>query len=273
MRELTSIFRDLVIILTFCAFLYVRHVYSYWKRKKIKYLRPKFPFGNFGKNIFQEISIGELTEEFHNCCDAPVIGFYSAMKPSLLVRDPTIIHDILIRDFSSFSHRGLYTNEKVDPLSGNLLFLNGEKWRNLRTKLSPAFTSGKLKAMFSTLIDCGDSFQKHVAQFADAKQTIEIRDVFARYSTNVIASGNFIYGEKRSTCYLNNNRYKYKSQLITSFCKFSCIWNRNRLHSRSRFGVSLLWKKDFRNDNSQRYSGCSDVFESIYNVLFTFAGH
>lgn len=172
----------------FCSFFYVRYIYSYWKRKNIKYLRPRFPFGSFSKNIFQKISIGELTEEFHNCCDAPVIGFYSAMRPSLLVRDPEIIRNILIKDFSSFYHRGLYSNEKIDPLSGNLLFLNGEKWRSLRSRLSPAFTSGKLKAMFSTLIDCGDSFQKHVELFADTQQTIEIRDVFARYSTNVIAS-------------------------------------------------------------------------------------
>lgn len=82
----------------------------------------------------------------------------------------------------------MYSNEKIDPLTGNLLFLNGEKWRNLRTRLSPAFTTGKLKAMFSTLVDCGDSLQKYVATFADAQQTIEVRDVFARYATNVIAS-------------------------------------------------------------------------------------
>lgn len=42
--------------------------------------------------------------------------------------------------------------------------------------------------MFSTLVDCGDSMHEYVAQFADTHQTIEVRDVFARYSTNVIAS-------------------------------------------------------------------------------------
>lgn len=42
--------------------------------------------------------------------------------------------------------------------------------------------------MFSTLIDCGDSLQKNVDQLADKQQTIEVRDVFAWYSTNVIAS-------------------------------------------------------------------------------------
>lgn len=33
-------------------------------------------------------------------------------------------------------------NELKDPLTGNLLFLSGHKWRNV--KLSPKFTTGKL---------------------------------------------------------------------------------------------------------------------------------
>lgn len=188
MSEMVSIFLSSMVIIVIAVYLYISHVYSYWKRKNIPYLKPVFPFGNFRKNILQKLSVGELTEEFHNSCDEPVLGFYAALRPALLIRDPEIIRNVLIKDFSSFYHRGMYSNEKVDPLTGCLLFLNGEKWRNLRSKLTPAFTSGKLKAMFATLVDCGDSLRNYVSHFADTQQTIEVRDVFARYSTNVIAS-------------------------------------------------------------------------------------
>lgn len=188
MASALFILLTLFVVGLFSAYCYVNHIYSYWKRKYIPYIKPIFPFGNFKKNIFQQISFGQLTEELYKSSDEPVLGFYATLKPSLLIRDPELIRNILIKDFSSFYHRGLYSNEKVDPLTGNLLFLNGEKWRNLRTKLSPAFTSGKLKAMFSGLIDCGQSLQMHVGQMADKKQSIEVRDIFARYSTNVIAS-------------------------------------------------------------------------------------
>lgn len=188
MSDVTLVLLSLIAVIVLSVYLYVKHVYSYWKRKNISYLEPTFLLGSSGDNIFQRISIGEQTEGFHNSTNEPVLGFYATLRPSLLVRDPEIIRNILIKDFPSFYHRGLYSNEKIDPLSGNLLFMNGEKWRALRSKLSPAFTSGKLKAMFSTLVDCGDSLQEHVAQLADTKQTIEVRDVFARYSTNVIAS-------------------------------------------------------------------------------------
>lgn len=201
MSEAVLIFFGLLTVFVSCLYLYVSHIYSYWKRKNICYLKPVFPVGNFGKNILQKLSIGELTQEFHNSYNEPVIGFYAALRPSLLIRDPEIIRNILIKDFSSFYHRGLYSDESVDPLTGNLLFLNGEKWRKLRSNLSPAFTTGKLKAMVSTLVKCGDSLQKHVAQLADTQQTIEVRDTFARYSTNVIA--NVAFGIDNIDCIRN----------------------------------------------------------------------
>lgn len=40
--------------------------------------------------------------------------------------------------------------------------------------------------MFPTLVGCGDSLQKFVAQAADANGLLEVRDTFASYSTNVI---------------------------------------------------------------------------------------
>lgn len=137
----------LIAVLVASVYFYIIHIYSYWKRRNVPYLEPIFPFGNFKKNILQKISIGELTEELYNSSSEPIVGFYAALRPSVLIRDPEIIRSVLIKDFSSFYHRGLYCDEEVDPLTGNLLFLNGEKWRNLRTKLSPAFTSGKVNTL------------------------------------------------------------------------------------------------------------------------------
>lgn len=188
MSETVPILWSLITIVVISAYFYINHIYSYWKRKNIHYLKPTFPFGNSAQLLFQKQSISESTQQNYESSDEPVVGFYLGLKPALLVRDPEIIRNILIKDFGSFFNRGLYSDEKIDPLTGNLLFLNGEKWRHLRSKLSPAFTSGKLKAMFSTLVECGDSLQKHIAQLADTQQLIEVRDVFARYSTNVIAS-------------------------------------------------------------------------------------
>lgn len=82
----------------------------------------------------------------------------------------------------------MYCDEDIDPLSANLLALPGDKWKNVRSKLSPTFTSGKLKAMFSTLVDSGSTLQKYLIKIAESGFLLDVREISARYSTNVIAS-------------------------------------------------------------------------------------
>lgn len=83
---------------------------------------------------------------------------------------------------------GLYYNEKDDPLSGNLLTLDGETWKKLRQKLTPNFTSSKVKNMLPIVIkkverlrDClQDEVQKH--------EEVDVKDLCARWTTDVIGT-------------------------------------------------------------------------------------
>ncbi len=42
--------------------------------------------------------------------------------------------------------------------------------------------------MFPTLVACGSSLLKYVDKYAEKGQTVEVRDILARYTTNIIAS-------------------------------------------------------------------------------------
>jgi len=80
-------------------------------------------------------------------------------------------------------------NLEVDPLQDNLFNTPGKKWRELRTKLSPTFTSGKLKAMFSIIKDCGNVLEKYLLKNVDnGNDVFDFRDLFARLTTNIISS-------------------------------------------------------------------------------------
>lgn len=59
---------------------------------------------------------------------------------------------------------------------------------SVRGKLTPTFTSGKLKAMFSTLVDCGSTLQNHLTNLADKNELLDVREISASHATNVIAS-------------------------------------------------------------------------------------
>lgn len=184
----------LVLLLTVATsvYFYVTHfTYTYWKRRGVQYLEPTFLFGNFGPTFLQRLSLGELAQTFYNSTTEAFIGTFLAFKPSLLIRDPEIARAVLIKDFQHFHDRPIVIDEKNDPLSGHLFSLGGKKWANLRAKLSPTFTSGKLKAMFPTLIACGDPLKRFMDNASENEETIEVREIMAQYTTNVKINFNF----------------------------------------------------------------------------------
>ncbi|KAG4068832.1 hypothetical protein HA402_004980 [Bradysia odoriphaga] len=179
---------SIFVVLIVTVYLYVRKLFSYWQRIGIPYLKPTFPFGNFPNVILQRTTFSEELQHVYHNSDEPVLGIFTTLKPSILVRDTKIIQDMLKTNFSSFNHRGWYGNEKVDPMAGNLLLMNGEKWRQMKNVFSPAFTIGKLKAMFDVINGCGVSLNKFIGKYADSDETVEMREVAACYTTNVISS-------------------------------------------------------------------------------------
>ncbi len=96
-----------LIIFTSVIYAYVKYVYTYWQRRGVKHLPPTFPFGNFKDSFLQRLSIGELCEKMYYQTSEPFIGIYGAIRPTLLVRDLTLIRRVLIKDFQHFTDRGM----------------------------------------------------------------------------------------------------------------------------------------------------------------------
>src|SRR5690349_7578990 len=129
-------------------------LHSYWSRRGFPQLNPKFLVGDIGDLFRLKLSIAEIYGNlYEKTKNVKIIGIYFTYRPALLVNDPELIQSILVKDFQHFTDHGLYVDESYDPLSGHLFSLSGEKWKNLRAKLSPLFSPGKLKMMFPTFFD------------------------------------------------------------------------------------------------------------------------
>ncbi|EFN78989.1 Cytochrome P450 6a2 [Harpegnathos saltator] len=129
-----------------------------------------------------------LMEIYNSYKDEPVIGIFARRSPILIVKDPNLIKDVLIKDFSNFADRGLTIHEKTEPLSQHLVALEPKRWRPLRTKLSPVFTSGKLKDMFPLILECSEHLEQYVEKLASKNEPVECRELTAKYTTDVIGS-------------------------------------------------------------------------------------
>ncbi|XP_031628978.1 probable cytochrome P450 6d4 [Contarinia nasturtii] len=177
-----------VILLT-SIYLYFKRQYAYWDRKGIKTLPGlNYLAGHFGALYLQKESIADLSVRLYRSSNEPYEGMYGFLRRILMIRDPELIRKILIKDFDYFTDRGNEINEDYDPLTGNLVNLPGHKWRSVRRELTPTFASGKLKAMFPTLLECGSSLESYLAKVADNGGILDVVDISARHGTNVIAS-------------------------------------------------------------------------------------
>lgn len=170
-------------------YLYLKWNYEYWNRTGFKTL-PGFSYlvGHLKATVTQKEAITNVLLKLYKASNEPFIGIYTLIHPALMIRDPELARAILIKDFLHFPDRGIRCNEDFDPLTGNLVALPFEKWKNLRAKLTPTFTSGKLKAMFSTLVDCGSTLQSHLENVASKGELLDVGEIAASHATNVIAS-------------------------------------------------------------------------------------
>lgn len=92
------------------------------------------------------------------CRDFPhekFVGMYQLQTPTLLLRDPEIIRLFLVKSFTHFTDRGFLYDGHREPLTKHLVNLEGDMWKTLRQKLTPTFSSGKIKSMVGLLQGCG----------------------------------------------------------------------------------------------------------------------
>lgn len=170
------------------VYFYVKFVYSYWRRRGVPYVKPSFPFGNFGQFSFRRFSIGAHVLDLYHRTTEPFFGCYSFLRPTFVVRDANLVHNILHKDCDHFINRGGFIDAMNDPLSAHLFALNGRQWKDVRKKLTIAFTTAKMRQIFATLMGCKNPLQKLVKRAAKENEAIDIGEMTTAFTTNAIAS-------------------------------------------------------------------------------------
>lgn len=172
---------------------FIKRRYSFWFRLGVPFIRPTFPFGNI-KDVGKTFHSCELLMKFYNENKhrGPFVGLYFFLSPVVLLTDLNLIKNVMAKDFSVFHERHFYHNEKDDPLSAHLFAIDGSKWKNLRTKLTPTFTSGKMRFMFNTVLEIGERLSERlnaiVSESPNQCVEVEMKNYWARYTTDVIGS-------------------------------------------------------------------------------------
>lgn len=185
---LLYIFYTVVSVVTI-LYLFIKSRFSYWKNHKIPFVKPEIPYGclrGAGTKRHMIFILNDIYKKYKKKFD--YIGAYFYINPVIIAISPEFVKKILVTDFNYFQSRGLYLNERDDPISAHLLTLEGKKWKNLRAKLTPTFTSGKMKIMYSTMTVVSDRLNQTLGDIIKTEEIIEIKDLLLRFTIDVIGS-------------------------------------------------------------------------------------
>ncbi|KAH8371559.1 hypothetical protein KR093_008001 [Drosophila rubida] len=166
---------------------------TYWKRRGIPQDVPHPFYGNltgFRKYRVLHDIIYDYYSKYHKT-GHPFVGFNFIQRRSAFVMDIKLAKNVLIKDFTNFADRGQFHNVRDDPLTGHLFNLDGKRWKEMRQRLSPTFTSGKMKFMFPTVIKVSEEFMNVMFEQVPAKSDggiVEIKEQMARFTTDVIGT-------------------------------------------------------------------------------------
>lgn len=188
--------------------------FSQWEKLNVPYVRPIPLFGNFLSVVLGMVHpIDFYRKIYYELAGHKYGGLFQMRTSYLMIRDPEIIKNILIKDFSYFPDRGIYSDFSVNPMSNNLFFMNNPQWKVLRSKLSPAFTSGKLKVMYEKIKECGDELMTNTHMtLLKTNNEIEVREIMGNYSTDVI--GTCAFGLKLNAVSDKNSAFRKYGKIL-----------------------------------------------------------
>ncbi|XP_013171919.1 PREDICTED: cytochrome P450 9e2-like [Papilio xuthus] len=181
------------VVLSVC-WLYSREVYSKFSKRGVNHLKPTPFLGNMASVILRRNHFVEATSKLYNAySDDKFLGWYEFVNPIIMLKDIELIKTIGVKDFEYFLDHRPIVDGKIDPFFGrSLISLKGEEWKDMRSTLSPAFTSSKMRLMVPFMVEVGDIMIKSLKERIQSSEggyiDVECKDLTNRYANDVIAS-------------------------------------------------------------------------------------
>uniref|UniRef100_A0A3Q3BHV9 Thromboxane-A synthase n=1 Tax=Kryptolebias marmoratus TaxID=37003 RepID=A0A3Q3BHV9_KRYMA len=179
----TSLTLSLILIFLSLFYWYSVYPFSVLSGFRIRHPKPVPFFGNLF--MFREGFFKPLTDIINT--HGRVCGYYLGRRPIVVIADPDMLRQIMVKDFSSFPNRMKF-NFVTKPMSDCLLMLRDEKWKRVRSILTPSFSAYKMKEMVPLINTATDALMNNLNIHAESGDAFDIHKCFGCFTMDVIAS-------------------------------------------------------------------------------------
>ena len=131
--------------------------------------------------------------------------------PIIVVTDPEIVKQIMVKDFWKFPNRPAFIQPNP-PLNSGLFLARDGTWKRIRTTLTPTFTANKLKQIVPIIDDASHKLLAKMEKFSETGKHLHAR------------------------IELRNEKYFRAENLVSNNCRWFCFRN-----------ILFRWLKVFEN--------------------------
>ena len=103
-------------------------------------------------------------------------------KPSLVVADPELLKQIMIKDFANFRNHFQFI-KPTPAFSKNVFNARDDTWKRIRNTLTPTFSAGKMKLMVPLIETSCDTLMEKLEKIADSGERRSIAEIVQKFSS------------------------------------------------------------------------------------------
>ncbi|XP_049529192.1 thromboxane-A synthase-like [Dermacentor silvarum] len=162
-----------------------RDHFNFFKKLGIPGPTPNIFFGNI-LEMYRKSPAKAYREWIDKYGD--VVGYFNGHRPVILTADLDLLKKVQIKDFHDFPDRSLLVLQKRPggPIEKSLIQLTSTRWKEVRSVLTPSFTSNKLKLMSPGVISAVEKLVTKIDRKAKTGEEFDAADMYAALALDVI---------------------------------------------------------------------------------------